>query len=101
MLQDPTATVKDAAFTQARNGYSIRTDRWRYIEWEEGQQGAQLYNMDTDPAETTNLANDARHAQTVKDLRARLAVYRKPAGAQQRLTRGSRHRLLTPGVHLY
>ena len=56
MLQDPTATVKDAAFTQVRNGYSVRTDRWRYIEWEGGGQGAQLYDMDNDPGETANLA---------------------------------------------
>jgi len=81
MLQDPTATVKDAAFTQARNGYSIRTERWRYIEWDEGRQGAQLYDMNADPAETTNLAADARHAQTVKDLRARLATYRQSRGS--------------------
>lgn len=79
MLQDPAATVKDAAFTQVRNGYSIRTDRWRYTEWEEGQQGSQLYDMSADPAETTNLADAARYAETVKELRARLAAYRKAA----------------------
>jgi iduronate 2-sulfatase len=77
MLQDPKAIVKDAAFTQVRNGYAVRTDRWRYIEWEGGQQGMQLYDMDKDPAETTNLANDARHAATVDDLRARVAAYRR------------------------
>jgi choline-sulfatase len=77
MLRDPATTVKDAAFTQVRNGYSVRTDRWRYIEWEGGEQGAQLYDMDKDPAETTNLAKDAQHAATVNDLRARLAAYRR------------------------
>ncbi len=79
ILRDPSATVKDAAFTQVRNGYSIRTDRWRYIEWAEGQQGAQLYDMNADPGETTNLASHPRHADTVKDLRARLAAYRVSA----------------------
>lgn len=77
MLHDPAASVKDAAFSQARNGYSVRTDRWRYIEWDGGQQGRQLYDMDKDPAETTNLVNDAQHAATVKELRARLAAYRR------------------------
>jgi hypothetical protein len=33
--------------------------------------------MDSDPAETTNLANEAQHAATVNDLRARLAAYRR------------------------
>jgi iduronate 2-sulfatase len=75
MLDDPAATVKDAAFTQVRNGYSVRTERWRYIEWEGGKEGAQLYDMQADPAETTNLAADDRHAATVSELRARLAAY--------------------------
>jgi arylsulfatase A-like enzyme len=78
MLDDPAATVKDAAFTQVRNGYSIRTDRWRYTEWADGEQGAQLYDMQADPGETTNLAGEARHADTVRALRARLAAYRAP-----------------------
>ncbi|MBI1872561.1 MAG: sulfatase [Acidobacteria bacterium] len=77
MLQNPATMVKDAAFTQVRNGYAVRTDRWRYVEWEAGQLGAQLYDMVNDPAETTNLATDPRHAATVRDLRARLAAYRR------------------------
>ena len=76
MLQDPAASVKNAAFTQVRDGYAIRTDRWRYIEWQEGQRGSQLYDMDTDPGETTNLADAAPHAEMVKELRARIAAYR-------------------------
>jgi iduronate 2-sulfatase len=77
LLNDPAGTVKDAAFTQARNGYSVRTSRWRYIEWQAGEQGTQLYDMDKDPAETTNLAQDAAHAATVSDLKARLGAYRR------------------------
>ena len=76
MLRDAAATVKDAAFTQARNGYSVRTSRWRYIEWEGGEQGTQLYDMEKDPGESMNLASDAQHAATVSDLRARIAAYR-------------------------
>jgi arylsulfatase A-like enzyme len=77
VLEDPAATVKDAAFTQVRNGYAVRTERWRYVEWEAGEQGAQLYDMDHDPDETVNLAQDPRHAAMVADLRARLAAYRR------------------------
>jgi arylsulfatase A-like enzyme len=77
ILRDPAASVKDAAFTQVRNGYSVRTDRWRYTEWDEGKQGAQLYDMEKDPGETTNLATDVQHAATVKELQARLAAYRQ------------------------
>lgn len=77
MFDDPAATVKEAAFSQARDGYAVRTARWRYIEWAAGERGAQLYDMEHDPAETTNLAQDARHAATVADLRARLAAHRR------------------------
>jgi arylsulfatase A-like enzyme len=77
LLDDPKAAVKDAAFTQVRNGYAVRTDRWRYIEWAEGTEGSQLYDMERDPGETTNLAKDGQHAATAADLRARLAAYRK------------------------
>jgi arylsulfatase A-like enzyme len=77
VLADPSARVRDAAFTQVRNGYSIRTDRWRYTEWAEGKEGAQLYDMDKDPGETRNLAEDAAHASTVAELKARLRAYRR------------------------
>jgi iduronate 2-sulfatase len=75
MLTNPSATIKDAAFSQVRNGYAVRTEVWRYIEWDGGKEGAQLYDMENDPAETTNLAADPKHATTVADLRARLAAY--------------------------
>ena len=77
MLDKPSASVKDAAFTQTQNGYAVRTDRWRYIEWNAGQDGVQLYDMERDSGETTNLAQDARHAETVADLKGRLAAYRR------------------------
>jgi len=77
VLKDPSARVRDAAFTQVRNGYAVRTDRWRYIEWAEGAEGAQLYDMDRDPGETRNLAADAPHATTAAELKARLLAYRR------------------------
>ena len=54
----------------------MRTDWWRYIEWAEGREGSQLYDMQRAPGETTNLAADPTHAATVAELRARLARYR-------------------------
>ncbi len=77
VLADPAAQVRDAAFTQIRNGYTVRTDRWRYIEWAEGAEGRQLYDLDRDPGETRNLADDAANASTVTELRARLKTYRR------------------------
>jgi iduronate 2-sulfatase len=58
-------------------GYSLRTSRWRYTEWDEGKQGRELYDHETDPEELKNLANDPAHAATVADLSANLRVAAK------------------------
>jgi len=54
-------------------GYSLRTPRWRYTEWDEGKAGRELYDHDTDPKELTNLAEKAEHAATVTELSTQLA----------------------------
>jgi len=53
-------------------GYSLRTPRWRYTEWDEGRQGRELYDHDADPRELTNLASAASHAQTIAELSQQL-----------------------------
>jgi arylsulfatase A-like enzyme len=79
VLEDPARSVKDAAFTQLRrgnyDGYSIRTEKWRYTLWDDGRQGEQLYDMQADPSELKNLAADAAYAEVVSELRQRLRKY--------------------------
>lgn len=77
VLDAPERAVRDAAFTQAWSGYSVRTDRWRYVEWEAGRDGRQLYDLAADPRETRNLADATEHAAVVSALSARLAAYRQ------------------------
>jgi iduronate 2-sulfatase len=84
LLDDPTKSVKDAAFTQVqggrgqgvyREGRSIRTDRWRYTEWNassSSEPARELYDHEDDPNEWTNLASDPKHGETVKTLSAQL-----------------------------
>ena len=85
-LDDPSKSVKEAAFTQVRrddfDGYSIRTSRWRYTLWDEGRKGEQLYDMQSDPGETTNLASNPAQAQIVAKLKAQLQNYAKSRGKQ-------------------
>ena len=50
----------------------MRTEKWRYTEWDFGAKGAELYDESTDPQELTNLANDAKHADVVKEMKALL-----------------------------
>ena len=53
-------------------GYSLRTERWRYTEWDAGRRGVELYDHDADPHEYANLAQDPQHAATVQELSQRL-----------------------------
>jgi arylsulfatase A-like enzyme len=80
VLDDPRESVKDAAFTQVRrgenkHGYSIRTDRFRFTMWNNGEDGLQLFDLETDPQETRNLAADAEYADAVAELSGRLREY--------------------------
>lgn len=80
MLKDPSETGRGWAVTQVTRGgqdggffgYSIRTPRWRYTEWDEGRQGRELYDHDSDSRELNNLAEDAAHVSTIAELSKQL-----------------------------
>jgi len=68
-LEDVSAQPRDAALTQFAGGYSIRTPRYRYTEWgQDGAQGNELYDHESDPQEMKNLAGDDAHVGTVAEL---------------------------------
>lgn len=89
MLRDPSVTGRGWAITQVMRGggpnrasvttnvgsdgprffgYSLRTPRWRYTEWDEGRKGRELYDHEADPREVTNLADKPDLAKTVEEL---------------------------------
>ena len=77
LLDDPSASVKDAAFSQVQwedriYGRTVRTDRYRYIRWEGDGGGEELYDHETDPREFTNLVADPEHADVLESMRSRL-----------------------------
>jgi uncharacterized sulfatase len=85
LLDDPKQPWSEAAFTvQARGDYlgrSIRTERYRYIEWRDPQGQVELFDHCTDPAEFHNLANDPEYAEVVAKLRELLRKNRpRPLG---------------------
>jgi uncharacterized sulfatase len=81
LLKDPKAEWNHPALTQVRRGtaadgffmgYSIRTERWRYSEWDEGKRGTELYDEKSDPGEMRNLARDPKYADTVRQMQTLL-----------------------------
>jgi arylsulfatase A-like enzyme len=76
MLKDPELPGRGWALTHVRrngfSGYSLRTPRWRYTEWDENQRGSELYDHDKDPKELTNLAQNPTHEETVAELSQKL-----------------------------
>jgi len=86
VVADPSATVKDAAFTQHQHtfygppekweawGYSVRTKRWRYTEWRAIKDGSvmarELYDHENDPAETVNVAE--QYSEVIKSHSVRI-----------------------------
>ena len=69
LLNDPNRPWKKMAFTQVQRGKiagrSVRTERWRYTEWDRGKQGTELYDHNSDPGEYYNLASDSKYEQIV------------------------------------
>ncbi len=76
VLDDPAAKHKEAAVTVVQRGKflgrSIRTDRYRYTEWDGGTQGAELYDHTTDPGEWKTLADDPKAVDIKADLKKQL-----------------------------
>ena len=99
ILDDPAASVQDAAFTEIhfnfrKHGYSVRTDRYRYSYWTEGllpdraddpaeaakEVAATLFDMQADPEERSNLIGDPASGEIIQRLRRQIDGYLDVAG---------------------
>ena len=94
LLSDPRAEWDRPAFSQTRRalanlgrgagaggapavGYSVRTERWRYIEWDEGRLGQELYDELNDAGEGRSLAASPFYAPVVARMKQMLAELRE------------------------
>ena len=77
MLDDPSISVRDAAFCVApmRKGFLLREKKWAYIQYaEDASSGIELFDMEKDPLQITNLALKPEHADVVGEFKTKLAV---------------------------
>ncbi|MBD3631145.1 sulfatase [Cyclobacterium sp.] len=78
LLENPNEVWDHGGFTQVRRnsgpymGRTIRTERWRYIEWDGGEKGTQLYDHDQDPREYNNLAGHPDYQEIQSNLKKRM-----------------------------
>ncbi len=76
LLENPAARWDKPAYSFLRrgevSGASVRNERFRYTEWDEGRAGSELYDYDKDPTESRNLAGDGGHAEVAKKMKALL-----------------------------
>jgi uncharacterized sulfatase len=70
LLKDPKAEGKQGAFCQWGNGRTVRTERWRLTERNDGTR--ELYDHNNDPGEYFNVIAKPEHAALVPGLHAML-----------------------------
>jgi len=76
LVKDPARPWKKAAFSQYPRGkvmgYSMKTERFRYTEWQERRTGKilarELYDHQNDPDENTNAADEPKYKKDVTRL---------------------------------
>ena len=92
LLRDPNAEARGWSLSQMRrnkrgqstfDGYSIRTPRYRYTEWAEGERGRELYDHNADPMERDNLIGDAKHASVAEEMSELLRHAKRQASAPE------------------
>jgi iduronate 2-sulfatase len=82
-FKNPNRKVRKIAFSVSQGGKSflLRTKKWAYIQYDEdAASGIELFDMENDPKQFTNLAGNEAYAKTVsffqKELRKKLTEVR-------------------------
>ena len=63
---------RDQLVVESRLGHMLRTARYKYNAYESGEHREQLIDLQTDPGEMVNLAEDPQYAEILNDHRTRL-----------------------------
>ena len=65
VLENPLTSFRDVVYAIISRGSmlgkTVKTKDWRYVEWDGGEKGVELYNEHTDPLEYNNLAGNKQY----------------------------------------
>ena len=77
-LKSPNKLFKNKALARYHKGETLIVDKLFYTEWQQKGKAVSkmLYNHETDPNETNNLANDPEYLSTVKALSQQLEQFK-------------------------
>ena len=79
LMKNPGAAWTDSTVTSfGYKNYGVRSDRYRYIVYEDGTE--ELYDHNKDKWEWTNLVGNPEYAEIKKKLRKELPVHHQPSG---------------------
>jgi iduronate 2-sulfatase len=67
LLKNPNHRVREGALTIFQNHYAYRSERWAYLLYRNGEE--ELYDMENDPGQFTNLASQKAFQETKGILR--------------------------------
>ena len=76
-LENPEQKSRNEALSLLRGSHSLRTDRWAFMKYKNGDE--ELYDMSTDPSQFENLAKSKNHQRIRKTLLDRLGKRIKSA----------------------
>jgi iduronate 2-sulfatase len=73
VIQNPSETFRSEVRAITRRGEmlgsSVKNSKWRYIEWDDGKEGRELYDQVNDPIEYNNLAENPEYAELVEEMK--------------------------------
>ena len=85
ILKDNDASVRDSALSLNRGDYSIRTSNWALMRY--ADKSTELYDMQADPDQFTNLVDNSDYAGTRNQLNTELDARLKAVGLDKSSSR--------------
>ena len=82
ILKNVSSSVRKSALTRWKNGYSIKTDRYRLTKWgEDGELGYELYDHQYDNEEMVNQSKNPNYLKVLDSLKLEIDLRIKGANA--------------------